>query len=207
MNADRATLPRLVREEEGSALVEFAFLLIPLLVIVLGGLEVAHQSYIRAIAQGALNDAARRAAVQDPEFTASGSTLEERLENTIAAQLNPVAVNGEFEVTQRSYFDFNDVGNPERIMTDNNGNGQYDAADDDCFQDFNRNDTFDLSGGEAGVGGANDVVFYTVEIEMPHLFPVPFLWDSEDTYELTARTAVRNQPYATQPTPPVLCGV
>ncbi len=206
MMAARNVLRRLAGSEEGATLVEFAFVVVPFLIILIGGFDLAHQAYARAIAQGALNDAARRATVQDPAFNASGATLEERIANTIADQLDPVAVGGTFNVSQRSFFDFNSMRNPERITRDKNKNGKYDKADD-CFEDFNRNGKFDLDGGLDGVGGANDVVFYTVEVDMPRLFPVHMFTGRSARHEFTVETAVRNQPYADQPTPPILCPV
>jgi hypothetical protein len=201
----RNFLRRVGRDEEGVTIVEFAILLLPFLVIVMGGLELGYKSYVRAIAQGAMSDAARRASVQSPTINASGDTLEERIENSIAAQLDEVAIDGDYDILQRRYFDFSDVDNPERITRDNNGNGRYDSSNNDCFQDFNLNGQFDLDAGSAGVAGASDVVFYEVLVEMPRLFPFAFL--GQDIHRLTLRTAIRNQPYANQPTPPILCGV
>lgn len=207
MTAARNVLRRLASSEEGATLVEFAFIAVPFLIILIGGFDLAHQAYARAIAQGALNDAARRATVQDPDFNANGATLEERIENLIAEQLGTVAVGGTFNVSQRSFFDFNSLQNPERITTDNNNNGRYDKADDDCFEDFNQNNRFDLDGGLDGVGGANDVVFYAVEVDMPRLFPAHMFAGGSARHKFTVETAVRNQPYADRPTPPIRCGV
>lgn len=205
MRTKRDIIRRLGRDEEGVTIVEFAIILLPFLVLVLGGLEIGYKSYVRAIAQGALSDAARRASVENPAFNATGATLEERIESSITEQLDAIAIDGEYDISQRRYFDFSGIGNPERIMTDNNENGQYDENDNDCFLDFNRNGTFDLDGGGAGVGGASDVVFYEVAIELPRLFPAEFL--GQDLHRLTVQTAIRNQPFANQATPPVLCGV
>lgn len=90
-------------------------------------------------------------------------------------------------------------------MTDNNGNDRCHAGGNDCCQDFNRNGRFDLDGGSAGVAGASDVVFYEVRVAMPRLLPAEFLGQS--VHRMVLRTAIRNQPYANQPTPPILCGV
>lgn len=206
MTGARRFLLAVARDEGGSTLTEFAILLVPLLIIMMGGLDIAYHSYVQAIAQGALNDAARRASVEDPVFTASGDTLEERIENTITQQLDNVALDAGYDVQQRSYFDFSDVGNPEKIMTDENGNGQYDADDDDCFEDFNRNGSFDLDGGLEEVGGADDVVFYSVEVTLPHLFQAGLPFSTEDR-KFTVSTAIRNQPFRDRATPPILCGV
>jgi hypothetical protein len=106
-----------------------------------------------------------------------------------------------------NYYDFSGIGNPEKLMTDVNGNGQYDAADGDCFSDLNENGKYDTDTGRDGLGGANDVVFYQARIVMPRLLPVAQMLGFPANYDMTVSTAVRNQPYGTQKTPPVLCGV
>ena len=204
-------LRRLVRsflqDCQGATVVEFAFVALPLSVLVMGAIDLGHQSYIRSVMQGALNDAARRAAVQDPAFTASGATTEERVENTILGQLQPITPGATITINQSNFFDFAGIGNPERLTRDNNDDGTYDAADDDCFSDLNENGQYDMDTGRDGLGGANDVVFYEAEIVMPRLLPMAGLIGVSPNYEMSVGTAVRNQPWGQQRTPPVLCGV
>jgi Flp pilus assembly protein TadG len=198
---------RLARDRRGVAAVEFAIVALPLCMLIMGGFDLGHQSYIRSVMQGALNDAARRASVQDPDFTATGSTTEERVTNTIKNQLEAITPGSTITVTMSNYYDFSGIGNPEKLMTDVNGNGQYDAADGDCFSDLNENGKYDTDTGRDGLGGANDVVFYQARIVMPRLLPVAQMLGFPANYDMTVSTAVRNQPYGTQKTPPVLCGV
>lgn len=193
------------RDERGATIVEFAFIALPMVLLLLGGLELAYQAYARTVLQGALNDAARRAAVENPVFTGGGSTIEEQVENEIKRQVGTVAVNSTITVDMDSYFDFSSIGNPEKLMTDNNGNGQYDAADNDCWEDLNGNGSYDTDAGSAGRGGSNDVVFYTASVVMPELFPVSKFFGTDPTVDMTLKAAVRNQPYGTQATPAVLC--
>jgi Flp pilus assembly pilin Flp len=199
-------LKRLGCEERGVTIVEFALVALPLSMLVMGGLDLGHQSYIRATMQGALTDAARRAAVQDPQFAASGSTTEERVRNTILAQVGRIAPGAEIEISQSNFFDFSGIGNPEKLLRDVNGNGQYDPGQGDCFEDLNENGLHDLDAGRDGIGGANDVVFYRADITMPRLLPVAGLMGFSSDYEMTVSTAIRNQPYGAQKTPPVVCG-
>jgi hypothetical protein len=91
-------------------------------------------------------------------------------------------------------------------MTDVNGNGEYDRADNDCFSDLNENGRYDTDTGRDGLGGANDVAFYQADIDMPRLLPVAQLLGFSPNYKMSVATAVRNQPYGTQKTPPVVCG-
>ena len=130
-------LRRLKADQQGATIVEFAFVAAPMCLLLLGGLDLGYQSYVRSTMQGSLNDAARKAAVRDPNFTVAGDTVEEKVETYIKGVTEKVAVNATINVSQKSYFDFSDVGNPEKLMTDINGNGQYDEFDGDCFEDAN----------------------------------------------------------------------
>lgn len=197
---------RLGADEKGVTAVEFGLLLTPFLVMLMGGMDLGHQFYMRGVAQGALDDVSRRASVEDPQFVASGNTLEERIENTLKAQIGNVAPNATYTITQTNFFDFNGIGNPERLVTDVNGNGKFDNVDGDCWEDLNENGAYDLDSGRTGVGGANDVAFYSVRVQLPRLFPTAELIGFSPNIDFTVETAVRNQPYANQATPPVLCG-
>lgn len=200
------TLRRLRRDEEGATIVEFAMIAGPMLLLLLGGLDLGYQSYIRSTMQGALNDAARTAAVENPIIGVAGNTVEEQVENLIKSTVSHIAPNATIAVTQKSYFDFSSVGNPEKLMTDNNGNGQFDALDNDCFEDANGNGTYDTDAGKSGIGGADDVVLYTATISAPRLMPIhAFLPVLGSTIEYTLETAVRNQPYDTQAAAAVIC--
>lgn len=197
---------RLARDEQGVTAVEFGLLLTPFLVMLMGGMDLGHQFYMRGVAQGALDDVSRRASVEEPKFVASGNTLEERIENTLKAQIGNIAPNATYTITQTNFFDFKGIGNPERLVTDVNGNGKFDNVDSDCWEDLNENGVYDLDSGRTGVGGANDVVFYSVRVQLPRLFPTAQLIGFSPNIDFTVETAVRNQPYANQATPPVLCG-
>lgn len=200
-------LSRIRRDSTGVTAVEFGMLLLPLTVMLLGGLDLAHQVYVRGVAQGALDDVSRRATVENPQLLAEGNSLEEQIRAEIEDQINTVAPNARYTISQQSYSDFAGVRQPEPITTDNNGDGQYDAGDHDCFEDRNRNGSFDLDSGAEGNGGSNDVIFYTVRVRMERLFPIAEFVNLSPELDFTVSTAVRNQPYGMQVEPPVLCGV
>ena len=200
-------LGRLRRDQRAVTAVEFSLIALPLSMLVMGGIDLGHEAYIRSIMQGALTDAARRASVQNPEFSATGDTTEEQVENAIKEQLQSITPGAVIKVTESNYFDFTNIGNPEKLMTDVNKNGKYDAADGDCFSDLNENGRYDTDGSRGGIGGANDVVYYKAEIVMKRLLPVAQLMGFSPYYQLSVATAIRNQPYGVQKTPPVVCGV
>lgn len=200
-------LARFARDESGATIVEFALLSIPLMAIILGGVDLGYQQYTRSLMQGALNDAARLAAVEDPQLAYKGDTVEEQVANLVREIAGTIARDADIQVSQKSYFDFSDIGNPETLMSDFNGNGQFDEEDGDCWEDLNDNGEFDTDSGASGIGGANDVVFYTADISMPRLVPLHKFVSVSEKIEMELETAIRNQPYANQGTPAVLCAV
>ena len=187
---------RLRRDQRGATIIEFAIISGPMLLLLMGGLELGYDSYVRSTMQGALNDAARTAAVEFPIINVPGSTVEEQVENLIEEQVHNVAPNARITVTQKSYFDFSSIGDPEKLMTDNNGNGQFDAVDGDCYEDANGNGSYDTDACKTGNGGADDVVLYTAHVSAPRILPLDgFLPGVGPTIEYSLQTAVRNQPY------------
>lgn len=204
----RPIIRRLGRDQRGATIVEFAVIAMPMCVLLMGGLELGYNSYVRSTLQGALHDAARVAAVENPILATDGDTVEEQVENMIKETVAHVAPNAVVDVDQKSYFEFSSIGEPEKLMTDNNGNGKYDASDEDCFEDANGNGTFDPDSGKSGTnGGADDVVLYTAKVSAPRILPLDRLVPGvSEKVEYTLRAAVRNQPYGQQPTAPVICG-
>ncbi len=199
---------RLGRDQRGATIVEFAVIAMPMCVLLMGGLELGYNSYVRSTLQGALHDAARVAAVENPILATEGDTVEEQVANMIKETVAHVAPNAVVDVDQKSYFEFSSIGEPEKLMTDNNGNGKYDASDEDCFEDANGNGTFDPDSGKSGTnGGADDVVLYTAKVSAPRILPLDRLVPGvSEKVEYTLRAAVRKQPYGQQPTAPVICG-
>lgn len=204
----RLIIRRLGRDQRGATIVEFAVIAMPMCVLLMGGLELGYNSYVRSTLQGALHDAARVAAVENPILATDGDTVEEQVANMIKETVAHVAPNAVVDVDQKSYFEFSSIGEPEKLMTDNNGNGKYDASDEDCFEDANGNGTFDPDSGKSGTnGGADDVVLYTAKVSAPRILPLDRLVPGvSEKVEYTLRAAVRNQPYGQQPTAPVICG-
>ncbi len=191
----------------GLAATEFGLLAIPLLIVILGGLDLGYQSYVRAQLQGVLNDVSRTATVENPVFAGyEGLSSEAQIETAIRDRVDLIARNATYTIEQTSFSEFSTVGAPEKLLTDIDLDGTYDAADGDCFEDANRNGTFDLDSGSVGQGNANDVIFYEVTITLPRIVPVMSLIGVPAEYTIQAQAAVRNQPYDTRPELPVVCG-
>ena len=202
----RTLLSAIRDDEDGVTLVEFALIAVPLLLILFAGFDLAHRSYVDSVMQGALNIAAREASVEDPALSGTG-TMEQRVADRIKAQVQPIAPNAKIVVTQKNYFEFSGVGNPEKITRDNDGDGTYDQTDGDCFEDLNANGAYDTDTGRSGRGGADDVVLYNAVLTMDEIVPLQSFLGGSDKVTVTADVAIRNQPWGTQAQPPVICGV
>jgi Flp pilus assembly pilin Flp len=198
----------LISDTEGATVIEFAFILTPLCMLLLGGLDVAYESYVRSVLQGALDDVTRSAAMEAPTFDCAGATLEAKMKCTVEDRVNAIARNGNYDLEVTNFYNFSGIGRSEKLITDQNGNGQYDPGD--CWQNLDyeeegANPEYDTDAGRDGVGGADDVVFYEMKLTMPRLFPVGKPLGLSGSYTITARAAVRNQPYSRQKVPPTVC--
>ncbi len=190
-----ALFGRLRGSRRGAALPEFAFVAVPLLVLVMGSLDLGYQGYVRATVTGALEKAARKATVgnrtRDQIVALINTEVRGVLPNT--SRSDPAAVT----VTPQSYFNFSAVGGGERITGDTAPVGVYNATD--CYEDRNGNGRYDSTGGGGdNLGTADDIVFYTVSVNVPRLFPIwQYVgWSGETS--ATAKTLIRNQPYGAQ---------
>jgi hypothetical protein len=198
---------RLSRETRGMAIVEFGLVVVPLMIVLLGAFDLGYQQYVKSQLQGVLDRVARTASVENPSFSEAGDTVEEQIENAIQERVNRIARNATYNIEQTNFYEFSGVGRSEKLVTDVDGDGTFDYDDGDCWEDLNENGTFDESAGRAGQGGADDVVFYEVTVTMPRIVPVTSLIGVPNNYTITARAAIRNQPFADQQIPPVECGV
>jgi Flp pilus assembly protein TadG len=195
---------RLSKDCRGASLLEFAFVAPVLLLVLIGGVELGYKAYIRSVTNGVLERAAR--------FATAGQLNDGEIDNFIRDQLTVVASGNDtstaVQITKLNYFNFSNVGAGERITGDTTPMGVYNATD--CYEDRNNNGVFDpTSGGASGVGGADDIVFYEVTVTVPRLFPfegimsmfnpsINFNNNNANTEVVSARTIIRNQPFAAQ---------
>lgn len=197
----RKLASRLRRDEEGAALIEFAFVAPVFIVMMMAGLDLAYQQYLRTVIAGTVETVARRSAV--------GGMTTDDVDDAIIDSVNTILPENArndpnaIKITKKSYDDFSNIGNPEKITNDVDPIGTYNVGD--CYEDANHNNVFDASGGSTGIGGADDIVYYQVDVEFDRLFPMAGLmgWDAKQ--RSSVKTVVRNQPYGAQAVPPVRC--
>ncbi len=182
-------LRRLLRQERGIAVTEFGLIAPVFFLLLLGLYDITHTAYAKSVFSGAVERAARVAALETGDPDAADQMIEDLV--------RPVLPDVEITTERQSYFDFADIGRPE-LFTDSNTNGICD--NNESFTDLNGNGERDEDIGLSGNGGASDVVMYTVTATYTPLFKVPFLPESWNTRTMTATAVKKNQPFSNQTT-------
>ena len=179
----------ILRDETGATLVEFGFVAGPLMLILLGTIDLGYKGYTDTLVKSHLHEVARAAS--------TGEMTVAEIEQAVQNGLEPILLKGStVDVEPRSYFDFTNIGKPEKLTTDVNNNGEVDPGD--CFIDSNENDVFDTDYGIEGTGGPDDIVSYEITVTSPRLFPLPKLFGGSKNMVISNSTAVRNQPFGAQ---------
>ncbi len=177
------------KDEKGSTLVEFSILFVPLMTVIMGLTELGYQAYLNMMTQSVSHRIAREATV--------GTSTQADVEDLANELLSPVLLNGaNVDITTSSYFDFAGIGQPETITNDINSNDVVEEGD--CFDDVNGNASHDTDLGQSGLGGADDVVTYTITIDSPQLLGVAGFLGFSDRLNISATSASRNQPFEEQ---------
>ena len=187
----------LATDRRGSTIIEFA-IVAPVMMVVLMGLgDLLYQTYVQSLLTGAMQKAARDSTIQGAAQNTAA------LDAKVIAMVTPIAHNSTYTSTRESYSTFQSI-KPEPF-TDSNGNGIRDPGE--CFTDINGNGVWDADPGIAGDGGADDAVLYTLTVTYPRIFPVAGLIGLPSTQTITAKTLLKNQPYASQsvPVPKTIC--
>ena len=183
------------REERGATIVEFAIISGPLILLLFVATDFGYRSYLDSVLEGTLQRAARRATI--------GGVTTTDIDDYVKSQLTAFSNNATITITKSSYYMFANVGKPEKLITDKNGNGSYDTGD--CYEDTNGNNRFDTDSGTPGLGGSDDIVYYNVSVTFPRLVPLGKMLGWSDTETVSANTVLRNQPYASQAVPKTVC--
>ena len=149
--------------------------------------------FLNSVLEGSLRDAARFGITG---FTPTGVNREDVIIDKVqSATMGLVPITAS-NITTLAYSDFSEVGQPEPYIDDNPANGMYDAGE--SFTDVNGNGQWDADMGTPGLGGACDVVVYRVETQWSLMLGL-MASSVGQTIDLTASTAVRNEPYGNSP--------
>jgi Flp pilus assembly protein TadG len=188
---------RFTQNEDGTALLEFAFTFPILLTAVIGALEVMGLLFATALMEGGLREASRFGITGLEPAGKSRQEMIVDLVNRSGVGLVTVTLA---DVKTTVYSNFENIGQPEPYVDDTPANGTYDLGE--SYVDINGNGQWDLDMGAAGVGNAGDVVVYSLDYQWPLLTPLmaPFM-GSDGKVTLQASVAVRNEPYDVAPPP------
>lgn len=189
-------LRRLRRDQHGGTMVEFAIIAMPMIVMMMAMFDLGFREYISIQLAGALDQSAR-------QVTVGTTTTVATIKASVTAQIRTILPGATVNVTPSSYSSFSTVGKPEPITTDTAPTGKYNAGD--CFQDLNGNGVWDADAGMSGTGGSDDIVYYTATVTFPEILPMRKLLGWSATETVTGTTMMKNQPYASQADPAVIC--
>ena len=177
------------RDQDGAAALEFALMAPLLFLMIFGTLEMAHSFYVKGVLTGAVNAAARNSSLQ------TGPTSQTTIDAAVSKIIKTGVPNSTVTFTRKNYAEFTSIGKPEDF-TDTNKNAKRDAGE--CFTDMNGNSLWDADMGKTGLGGADDVVVYTVSISYTTMFNIGTFWGLPKTQKVNSTTILQNQPFSTQ---------
>ncbi len=192
-------LLRLKRDERGSYIIEFAVLSLPMMTLLMGGMELGYEAYAKANIEGALREVARLAS--------TGSATPEELDTVLHDRIR-LMKGATIEVERKSYSSFGAVGQPEPLVSDVEPFGG-EPGPGDCYLDINGNDQWDADRGSDGLGGSEDIVYYGVTVSYPMIFKLTsaVLNGGASNMKISTNAVIKNEPFgnATVPTPEKKC--
>lgn len=184
---------RMLRDRRGVAAVEFAFLAPVFLGLFLAVFEFGFAFYAKAVLQGAVEDAARTATLENTDWDQIEDRVNDQVRRVIPVSQSETKIS--FDLDAKYYSNYEDLNLPEDFEDDNNNN-EWDA--DECFVDRNGNGVYDIDIGLDGRGGAQDVVNIDATVTYIRPFPLWSLFNMSQTQTLQVSTYLRNQPFSAQ---------
>lgn len=187
----RALFPQLWARKDGASAMEFALVALPLILTVVGIIEVALILFVNVLMEGAVRDAARFGITG---FAPSNTDRATIIRDIVRKRTVGLVDMTEVQIETLIYQNFSDIGKPEPFTDQPPHNGTYDQGE--SFVDVNGNGKWDADMGAAGAGGPGAVVVYRVSYDWPILTGLmsPLL-GSNGYVRLTVSTAVRNEPF------------
>lgn len=186
----------LIIDQRGASIPEFALIMIPLFLLLFGGLDMGYQIYVRSVMLGAMERATRLTTLQTVDSTA--------VEAEIEAQIKRVAPAANVQTTKGSFYQYSNINAMERLTKDTNNNGTLDSGD--CWEDIDDNNSRNtVTAGRNGIGGADDIVRYRTVVTYTRLLPIYRFVGMGSSVSMAATTMTRRQPYELQSPPVVRC--
>lgn len=180
---------RLWRCRCGNATVEFALILLPMLLVICGGIELSMLSYTRTQLEGAVTQATRMAT--------TGHYTDKDINAFIKARMVQLRIGeDDVQVKRLSYRSFSDIGKPEPLVSDVEPLGGA-PSKGDCYQDVNGNGVWDADMGSDTLGLSEDIIRYTVTARYTMLFSflAPAFMAKDNKIDLNANAVMKSEPW------------
>jgi Flp pilus assembly protein TadG len=201
-------LTAIAKNQRGATVTEFALILAPLCVMIMGTMEVGYQAYVRSVTLGAVETLTRAVTLQNADASVG--------ETELRAQIRRVAPSATVDIVRGSVNRYNSFGTLERLTQDLNNNGILDGPVDtdgngvkdksDCWEDVDNNGVRNIvTTGANSIGGADDIVKYTVTVTYDRLLPINRFIGGSSRTGTQASTVVRRQPFEAQTAPTIRC--
>ncbi len=206
----RKKLKKLLRNQSGVSATEFGLIAPVLVLMIMGTYDIGHQIYLRAMLNGALQEVGRDSSLTGASNADQLGEVDLKLKALVSEVLpnaNKYCEGDPGDVplkpwicTQRRYYKtFSTAASAaaeQLIEVEEDANGRCDTGD--SFMDANHNGVWDADGGDAGQGGAKDVVIIKVTIKYERLFPAAGFIGYGNNVALVSDSVIANQPYGQQ---------
>jgi Flp pilus assembly protein TadG len=192
LNAGR----QILRDQRGAYAVEFALASTILILPIMAMNGLAYRQYDIVQLQGALQEAARDGTLESGGAVGADATLDAIVRDNVK-RINTALPDSAFTFTRRNFTNFTAAGKLEPSTGPGGRCAPPSGGTTYTYVDTNNGNSWD-DGAIAGQGGAQDVVLYTVTVDIPSTFPVPGIPGLSGTQRLSASTVLRNQPYNNQ---------
>lgn len=187
--ARRLTMRRLWRDEAGTTAIEFAFIALGLVYLMVGIVEFSMAMTVGNSLEAATNLSSRlgKTGYVDEE---NQLTQEETIHEEIERRVGPMIDMNKLQISHEVFNDFESLTTPD-ILKDSNEDGDTDDpgewtdVDGDGFKD-----------GDEGIGTSGNIVVYKISYPWKVMTPLMAnILGDDGIIDLTAYSVVKNEPY------------
>ncbi len=194
-----ARLRRLRCDERGLAVTEFGFVAPIFLLMLMGIFDQGFAMYIQSALQGATQEGARQASLENTLFTDIEAKVNRQVRNVVPSSDPNTEIT--FTLDPTYYQNYNEIELPEDFEDKTRAgvkDGIYQV--DEWYVDRNNSNSWESDVGLAGRGGAQDVVSIKASLTYRRIFPFWRMIGQPQNQVLSATTFLRNQPFSAQAT-------
>ncbi|NJS15183.1 MAG: pilus assembly protein [Sphingopyxis sp.] len=165
-------IARFLGEERATALIEFALTAPVFLLVLMGIFDFSMQMYAKSVLNGAVNRAARDAALEGNNLSQSA------LDTVVQDNVRAIFKDATLTFTRKAYDSYSHTNKPDVEIVIINGK------------------TCEIYWARNGQGTGDEVVNYTATMKFNRMFPAWKMLGQPQETTLSATTVLRNQPFA-----------